>query len=187
MKLKENMKKVGNERVKNHSTYFTGDSDYRLLLVLPVLAFLLGTLLFSLNLPHNIFSAKGLKKEDLVLINYISLGCFSVSFLVVLIPAFWPRKNLKGILLDIEDDLLPNFHYRLAYISGDLCQIELENPNKPSLQPWTQSWKLKQLTEQFDLEFKPGLVFGKRKDGTFYFVSPDVPKGKSDEKGTASA
>jgi len=77
----------------------------------------------------------------------------------VLIPAFWPRKNLKGILLDIEDDLLPNFHYRLAYISGDLCQIELENPNKPSLQPWTQSWKLKQLTErgQFRLtRFTPG-------------------------------
>ena len=87
------------------------------------------------------------------------------------------QKNLKGTPLELED-IRADAHYLVAGINQEnkLCQLELRYPVTPALSVYMDFVLLEQATKDQGVSFEQGLVFGKRKDDTIFFLSPEKNK-----------
>lgn len=136
--------------------------------MLSILLLHVGAYLIYLGLPKKF-------EFSLIQINGFLIICGGIAILIFL--AFQQKKNLKGIMLDVETDLTPDIHYVVESILGEtsaetICRLAVEYPATKTLSPWTGAWKIKQMAKEHGINFATGIVFGIRKDGTFFFVHP---------------
>lgn len=147
-----------------YQKFFTNNKCSSRLWILPAIAsFAFGCYLVYINLPRK-FSFEPL--------TIVGIAFIAAALLLLTLLATQQNKNFKGMLVDVEADLLPDVHYLVESIADGerLCSISVNYPDVKCPAAWTESWKIKQLAESENVLFQPGIVFAMRKDKTFFFI-----------------
>lgn len=107
----------------------------------------------------------------------------AAGIILLIILALQQKRNFKGMLIDVEADCRPDIHYKVEAVSNDekLARIAVCYPKVKCSAAWTESWKIEQMAKEFGIKFAPGVVFGIRDDGTFFFVHPTALKDQQKE------
>lgn len=170
------------EKIANHQKFFTKNECLsRWWSAAALVSLLLGGSLIYLDLP------KKFKLESLMLAGLVLVA---LSFALALALALQQRKNLKGVPVDVQADLKPDVHYEVVKIVEEnsvemgLSELAVKYPPKASLEPLAYDWPIRQMAKQHGIKYEAGLVFGIKKDGTFFFVhnQPKENGGEADEK-----
>jgi hypothetical protein len=162
-KLNWNLRK--REETSNHQKFFTSTKCLsRWWASAATAALLVGVYVVYLDLP------KKFKFEPLML---FGLCLVAASFALLMLLSLQQRKNLKGIPVDVQTDLK---HYEITKIIDQgaaqmgLSELAVKYPMRTTLNPFVTDWPIRQMAKEQGIEYAVGLVFGIRKDGTFFFI-----------------